>query len=306
MQVFLSHTAEDARIAHVLQTLIENCSLGRASVWFSSDTSPTGGVTPGGPWFDELVRRLTDSQAFIALLTPQSVNNLWLHYEAGCAAIKGIPILPLAAGISVNDAKQPMTLFNLQNVSTPSALKEFIMRLYRAHDIPYNEQMLETPVQLATREITGAINEQRAAAGVRDLDSDVDKIARLIDRRFIDLIDKLPNADGAPSRTPTFAVTFSVVKNGEEVDSFAIDISNDSTFKNVTDECYFNLDERVGPFRYLEQWVIRDLNLGVNLIVREVGAYMKANVIIRPGHQYEIVLLSRPYDPSDGASQSLR
>lgn len=166
--------------------------------------------------------------------------------------------------------------------------------------------MLETPVQLATREITTAINEHRTAAGSRDMDSDVDKIARLIDRRFIDLIDKLPTLDDSPSRTPTFAVTFRVMKGTKEVDAFTVDISNERSFKSVTDECYFNLDERVGPFKYLEQWVIRDLNLGINLIVREVGAYMKATAIIRPGHQYEIVLLSKPYDPSNGANQKLQ
>src|SRR6185312_11028150 len=105
MQFFLSHAAEDVRIASVLKQLIERCSFNRASVWFSSDTSPTGGVTPGGPWFDQLVDRINTSAAFLALITPTSVANLWLHYEAGCAAIKKVPIVPIVAGVSVNDVR---------------------------------------------------------------------------------------------------------------------------------------------------------------------------------------------------------
>lgn len=67
IKIFLSHAAEDARIATTLKQLIERCSFSQASVWFSSDTSPTGGVTPGGPWFDQLVAQINTSACFSLL-----------------------------------------------------------------------------------------------------------------------------------------------------------------------------------------------------------------------------------------------
>lgn len=157
MQIFLSHAAEDARIASALKHVIERCSFNRASVWFSSDTSPTGGVTPGGPWFDQLVARINDSVAFLALITPTSAANLWLHYEAGCAATKNVPIVPIVAGVSVNDVRLPLSLYNAHNVAQPDGLKTLLMKLYGAHGIQHDEGMLETPIQQAVREITSAL-----------------------------------------------------------------------------------------------------------------------------------------------------
>lgn len=68
---------------------------------------------------------------------------------------------------------------------------------------------------------------------------------------------------------------------------------------------YFKLENYVAPFKYLEQWVVRDRTLGVNLIMRDFLEHVKASAVLKPGHEYEVILLSEPYDPSKGDFQSL-
>lgn len=302
MQFFLSHAAEDSAIAAVLRRIVEQCSLRHATVWFSSDTSPTGGVAPGTPWFDQLVSKMDSSSAFLALVTPTSVENLWLHYEAGCAAAKGLPIIPLVAGLSVNDVRLPLSLYNAYNIAQPETLKSALTRLFVAHGISTDEQMLETPVQHAVREINGAIDE----LGSRPVDQEgngTSKVLRLIDRRFMELFDQLSHRSSiAP---PTFSVTAEVKRGNSVVDKISVDVSPDDMLGDVSNALYFKLEKHVAPFTYLVEWVVRDKTLGINLIMRDFLDEVPASAVIKPGHEYEVILLSEPYDPTKGQRQFL-
>ena len=293
-QFFLSHAAEDAPIAAVLRRLIERCSLGLATVWFSSDTAPTGGVAPGSPWFDQLVNKIDTSTAFLALITPTSAANLWLHYEAGCAAIKKLPIVPVVAGLSVNDVRMPLSLYNAYNLAQPETLKTFLMRLFDAHGIPHHPDMLETPIQNAVREINAALD-AATAGSPQDNTNDTDRVLRLIDRRFMDLFDQLSNRE--LPRQPVFSVSARVTRDGNTLDVVSVDVSAQDSLGDLSNALYFKIEKFVQPFTYLVQWVVRDKTLGVNLIMREFLDHVPANAVIKPGHEYEIVLLNRPYDP---------
>jgi hypothetical protein len=304
MHIFLSHAAEDARVASALKQMIERCSFGRATVWFSSDTSPMGGVVPGGPWFDQLVERVNACSEFLALLTSVSVTNPWLHYEAGCAAMRKIPIVPIVAGISVTDVRPPLCLYNVYNVAQPEGLKTLAMRLYQMHSIPHDEAMLETPVQHAVQEINSALQSNEDSTNLLKSDG-TDKLLRLIDRRFIDLINLLPvRADGDP-QTPTFSVSATVTKSGKRLARISVDVSDEDSLQNVANAIYFKIQNYVEAYKYLEQWVVRDHTLGVNLIMRDFLEHVKAKAIIQPGHEYEIIILSHPYDASKGTNQTL-
>jgi hypothetical protein len=299
MQIFLSHAAEDARVAGSLKQLIERCSFNRMSVWFSSDVSPTGGVTPGGPWFDQLIDRINSSVAFLALITPSSATNLWLHYEAGCAAVRKLPILPLVAGVSVNEVRPPLSLYNAYNVAQPESLKTFVARLYEVNGVQHDDAMLETPIQQTVRDIASALESVANA----ETENDGDKVIRFIDKRFMDIIDLLPAR--AQAKMPTFNVQAKVTKNGKTLKRLSLDISDDETIQDVANALYFAIERFVEPYKYLEQWIVRDNTLGVNLIMRDFLDHVKANAVLRPGHEYEIILISQPYDPSKGDFQSL-
>lgn len=295
MQFFLSHAAEDAQIALVLRRLIEQCSLGQATVWFSSDTTTTGGVAPGSPWFDQLVSKIDTSVAFLALVTPTSVANLWQHYEAGCAAIKQLPIVPLVAGLSVNDVRLPLSLFNAYNIAQPEPLKTVLMRLFDAHGIRHDALMLETPVQHAVREINAAL-EVLKSGGTVEVSDDGDRIMRLIDKRFMDLFDQLSHRTDVSQ--PVYSVSAIVTRDGKVLDQISVDVSPGDSLGDISNALYFKIEKFVAPFTYLVEWVVRDRTLGVDLIVRDFLDHVSASAVIKPGHEYEVLLLRSPYDPT--------
>jgi len=232
-----------------------------------------------------------------------SARNPWLHYEAGCAATKKIPIIPIVAGLSVTGVGQPLNLYNVQNVAQPEGLKQFLMRFYQAHDIQHDAMMLEAPIQQTIREITAALDSLRKESELGDGD-DIEKVMRLIDRRFMDLIEHLPNSKGS-QRTPTFNVAAIVTSKGKVLDRVSLDVSDSDTLQDVANALYFKIEKYVEPYKYLEQWLVRDRTLGVNLIMRDFLAHVRADAVIKPGHEYEIILLSRPYDASKGDNQGL-
>jgi hypothetical protein len=149
--------------------------------------------------------------------------------------------------------------------------------------------MLETPVQHAVREITSALDTMPSASAG---DSDAERLLRLIDKRFMDLIDLLPARPNTQTQPRTFSVSADVTKHGKRISRISLDVSEGDTIQDVADALYFKIEKHVGPYKYLEQWVVRDNTWGVNLIMRDFLPHVKANAIIRPGHEYEVILLS--------------
>jgi hypothetical protein len=303
-KIFLSHSAQDSNLAHVLKTVIEQCSLGTVTVWFSSDTSSRGGMIPGGPWFDQLSERLAESQLFIAILTPKSLDNLWLHYEAGCAAIQKVPILPVTIGASVNDVRLPMSLYNVHSIGQPADLTNLLKKIYAKLDVPHRDEMLELPAQRAALEMLSVSSSENPGTEI-DNSTDADRLMRLIDQRFMDLIRSLPKSDAPAPTQLIFTVPMKVSKKGKVLRRFSLDIAQQDSLFDVASACYFRIMEHVSAYSYLAEWIIRDTTLGENLVFLDYAEHINANAVVKPGHEYEIVLLSRPFDPRKDRAQKL-
>src|SRR5689334_15402317 len=85
-KLFLSHDHRDKALAQVIARTLSRITLNQLEVWFSSDTSPSGGIPPGKMWFSEIKSQLDCSKALLALLTPNSLTRMgWLLFESGLA-----------------------------------------------------------------------------------------------------------------------------------------------------------------------------------------------------------------------------
>lgn len=307
MQVFLSHDSEESAIAQIIRNTIEECALGEAKVWFSSDTSPHGGMSPGGPWFDQLLDRVSEANVFLALLTPRSVDNLWINYEAGCAATKRVPVVPVLAGLSATEVRLPLALYNAYNVAQPEGLKTLLIRLFEQYNIKHRPMLLETPSQIASREIARLVADASDSTSSTSQQTDLDKVLRLVDRRFIDLIAAIPNSNKKPAAPPVYSVPFEILITSKVIGSFSIDVEGQMTVQDVFDQCYFILDEKLNgkieANRYLVDWVLRDSKTSKNLIMRDVTEIISASAVFKPGHVYQVLLLASPYDPKRGRNQ---
>jgi hypothetical protein len=294
IQAFLSHDADDHKVGEVLKDLVSTCSFGRIRLWFSSDSKALAGVSPGGPWFDELKKNIDSSAVFFALLTPTSINNRWLHYEAGCAASQSKAIVPLIAGLPVSAVEPPMSLYNAYNIAQTDGLLRVLAWLLRLGGVDYREQMLELPVQNAVKRISQLVEEGRAVGPQLHVDNE--RILSHIDKRFIELWDRLGVRDGASGVDATFSIEVAVLISSQVKRRFYLDVSSSTTLQDVANEVFFKIDDLVSPYKYLEEWIIRDSVSGSYLVVREIMEKVNASWVLTPDRRYEVVLLNRPYD----------
>lgn len=109
MQVFASHISEEAQVALVLKEWIESTFLGQVTVFVSSDPAD---IPAGTNWLSQLDSALQRADLLLSLFSQASVGRPWITFEAGCAWIRRIPILPIChSGLGVTDLAQPLASF---------------------------------------------------------------------------------------------------------------------------------------------------------------------------------------------------
>jgi len=109
MKIFISYIREEFQIALVLKKWIESAFGDRCEVSISSDPETV-------PTVAQLVERddpaLAELKALILICSPSSLQKPWLSFEAGCAWIKKISIIPVChAGLSVSNLPTPLSMF---------------------------------------------------------------------------------------------------------------------------------------------------------------------------------------------------
>lgn len=79
MEIFMSHASDDKELAELLKRLLESEFVG-ISCWVSSNPAA---IPMGRAWFSEVIKQITEADIMVVLLTPQSVNRMWVGFEAG-------------------------------------------------------------------------------------------------------------------------------------------------------------------------------------------------------------------------------
>ena len=96
-------------MAAVLKDWIESTFLGQVSVFVSSDPAD---IPAGSRWLDQIDSALETSALLITLYSKASLNRPWISFEAGCAWMRRVPIIPIChAGLRVDDLRQPLAAF---------------------------------------------------------------------------------------------------------------------------------------------------------------------------------------------------
>lgn len=107
--IFISHIYEEAPLATSLKEWIESSFSGTCDVFVSSD--PTD-LPVGKKWLQEIDTALRSSQILIVLCSPKSILRPWINFEAGCAWIKDISIIPVChSGLTLQTLPPPLSYF---------------------------------------------------------------------------------------------------------------------------------------------------------------------------------------------------
>jgi hypothetical protein len=78
-----------------------------------------------------------------------------------------------------------------------------------------------------------------------------------------------------------------------------IEIGGETSLQEVLDNIYRMLGNTVEPFIYLKDWIVKENNSGVNLVVKEIAGWIPATTVLIPSRNWKVVPLNKPYSPTD-------
>jgi tetratricopeptide (TPR) repeat protein len=145
-RVFLSHTHDDAPIAHAIRDLFTEIFQNGVSVHYSTSKETGGAPLAGEDWFKWIVEQVTSSDCTLVLLTPSSIHKPWILWEAG--AVYGAA----AAGAKGSINKVVPLVYQLSNSQVPSPIQSQRVQLTSGDN---SEQMKRLMRQLLGREFFG-------------------------------------------------------------------------------------------------------------------------------------------------------
>jgi hypothetical protein len=103
--VFLSHAAADASLAEYLARVMRN-SVGGLHVFVASYP---GEIPTGSDWLVKIRAELRAADTYLVLLTPYSIQRLWLWFETGAAWMSERRLIPVTAkGLTKSDVPMPL------------------------------------------------------------------------------------------------------------------------------------------------------------------------------------------------------
>ena len=109
MKIFIGHIREDLQVAGVLKKWIESAFPGHCQVLTSTDPE---GIPSAAQALAENERALEEIKALILLCRPDSIRKPWISFEAGCAWIRRILIIPVChSGLAAGRLPQPLAFF---------------------------------------------------------------------------------------------------------------------------------------------------------------------------------------------------
>lgn len=135
--IFVSHTSTEAAFAICLKECIEKTFPHHVQGFVTSDPRD---LRAGKLWLKEIETNLGNAAGIIVVCSPSSITRPWIHFEAGCAWIRGVPIIPIChAGFTRGQLEQPIATFqglNLEDKDFAKQLLESIAELLGLEDVP--------------------------------------------------------------------------------------------------------------------------------------------------------------------------
>ena len=109
MRIFISHIQDELPVAGVLKKWIESAFADYCQVLTSTDIE---GIPSAAQALQENERAWEETKALILLCSPDSIRKPWVSFEAGCAWIRKILILPVChSGLTAGQLPQPLAIF---------------------------------------------------------------------------------------------------------------------------------------------------------------------------------------------------
>jgi len=166
--IFISHAAEDHKLAHAWQQLIATISNGANVPFYSGDRSSQGGIGLE-EWRARIDQALTEAEHILVLLTPGSNERPWVLFESGIAHGQQKHVVPVVHFMPPSAIHDVFKAFQVHN----GRMREDVYRLIEL-------MLYEQPVPEASKKLWDAayevfsqsISQERLATFTRNLFQD--------------------------------------------------------------------------------------------------------------------------------------
>lgn len=150
---FISHCSQDKEIADIFSEALKRITLDQISPWYSTE-SATNGLMPG-IWFNQILSKISESQAVIALLTPNSINRPWVYFESGMGqALQGCEVIPICFKIKKYDILPPLGLYQCYQLDELASTEDFFTKLLSLFSIKFDREMCKPIIQKMVDDIS--------------------------------------------------------------------------------------------------------------------------------------------------------
>lgn len=308
-KIFISHNSQDKDLAELIAKLISKLTIKQVTLWFSSDNAAGGGFNPGDEWYNEIIKQINECDLMLALTTPNSIDRPWIYYEAGFA--KGIKrqVVPICLGIKREELKSPLNTFQAYQLSDKKSIDEFLTKLFHQLGFEYDSELSAKTIEEALPKISSTKFEKKSKKSEKDIYELIENLRFDINQKLSDhLVPTTRSNKKSQSNTLAYSVTFGIStehpKTKKEIDrDFIIEIGDDDSFLSITNTIYFNIQDIVRPFTYLENWVIMDNKTRNFLVVREIADRIPAKSLFLQKRTYTIQILDKPYTATDSKAR---
>ena len=126
MRVFISHSSKDKKLAEQLVQLLKNAFILRSDdIRYTS--APGYGLEGGTPILETLRKDVLEADVVIGLLTPQSLDSIYVIFELGARWGAKKPMIPLCAqGVTPNKLSEPLKSLVAFDCSDKVQLQRFL------------------------------------------------------------------------------------------------------------------------------------------------------------------------------------
>lgn len=317
---FISHYGGDRVIAELFSNALRRITLEQINPWFSSDTVGGGGLQPGDIWFNQILSKITQSKAVVSLLTPNSLNRPWIYFESGIGqALDNCEVIAVCIGLNKSDILPPLGLYQCYQLNDYRSVVDFFSKLLTLFGIKFDEEMSKVVIEGIVTEISKITftQEKQTNENHETIQRLIENFKSHIDKRFLEVLEKTQYSimgdnlnisieDFKPQpmqEEVSYSVRFDIDFPDFKNENLFLDIRSGDSFQTLTNSLYFMIRDHVGPFKYLEKWVIVDQRTNRYVIIREIADEIPATSIFKPNSKWTIIKLDTPYCATDSGKR---
>ncbi len=154
MRLFLSHIHEESQLALCIKQWVETTFTERIEVFCSSDSIA---FAQDANFLRKLLKELRKSDLLLLLASSRSLQRPWINFEAGCAWVRDLEIVPLChSGQKRGSLPLPLALFTAIEILDPKGCEDFLnilrVRLGETRLVPVASRMADELKDAAVRD----------------------------------------------------------------------------------------------------------------------------------------------------------